>query len=353
MAAASGTIGATHTIVGWAGYGGNAADAIKITEAVGGVRTFTVGGVSIGTYTPSGTQHIEIIVSKFAAGVYESSWASGDRIWVTVLIDKVITYNVQITATANGAPNYGVPILGETAGIGGAATIDIDHMAWGYTDRANPIGKIAVGQWAWRLGVTPPTGYDEGAKSTGADGAAVVDETPPGGTGTTDGDYYDFVDDGSTVDNQVNALAQNILSAGDVLYAVGLKAWARTATSSKLTAIGGQLHDGTTASPIAGSTLTGPTSYAETIFGNPGQAVWNTAPDSAAFSGKANAYLNGMFAGTYQSNITLNANMRVDALLVETAIVLSGDAISAIADPTLDESLPVAPALMGLSPGII
>lgn len=356
----SGTPGATHTIMQcWGDGTAYSADAIKITEDTSGVWSFIVAGVRLGTYTPSVSTdyHIMFYVTNMKVGTPDKSqWNAGDLLWATVVIDKTVLFNESITATSIGGPGgnpmLGVPVFGESAGIGGSGVFKVSHFLSFYSDRANPLGKVTAAQWTWRLGVTPPTGYDDATKSTGTDGAAVVDEVPPGGSGTTDGDYYDLTN-GASETQQVNALAQNILSAGDVLYAVINKVWERTATTGKISGIGAALHDGTNFAQKGGAALTGPTSYAETTFGNAGCAIWSTAPDAALWSAKANAYLNGCYAGTYAPGTNSSANNRMDAIIIETAIVKSGDAISALADPVTTQVFVGEPTLMGTSAAII
>ncbi len=355
----SGTAGADHKILGWEGLGGNAADCIKITESTAGVWSFYVAGVFVGTYTPANSTdyHIAIWCTGRGAGgtSYLSAWDTGWQVWVTVLIDKVVIFNQEIIATGPGNPRYGVPIFGEGAALGGAnsAVFKVSHYGGGYSDRANPIGKITAAQWTLRLGQTPPAGYDDGtSKTPSADAAADVDETPPAGSGTTDVDYFDLTNNGTPAE-QLCALAQNILAAGDVLYAVASKVWERTATSGKVAGVGTMLYDGTNRANIGLDAQTGPTSYAEDLAGDAGIAIWNNAPDGAAWSGKANAYLNGCWAGCYVSTLNTSANNRIDAQVIETAVVKSGDAISALADPTALVLATPSPALMGLAAGII
>lgn len=327
----SGTIDASHKIVSAARFTGDDPDQMTMREETDGKLTFVIAGQTVGTYTPTGEHHIIMLASR--ASDNNAAWAGDDAVWATVIVDKTVIINTTVLATRDGSPQRGAPVFGESAAIGASAnSFIVKQFAQFYTDRSNPIGKITVGQWTWRLGITPPVNNDQGTKSTGTDGAALIDEVPPGGSGTTDGDYYD-VNNAATAQWQVNALAQNILSAGDVLYAVIVKPWERTATTDKLAGIGAALHDGTNRVGIGGNALTGPTSYAETIFGNEGCAIWNTAPDATAWSGKANAYLNGCFAGTEAPGTNTSANNRVDAIIVETGIVLSADTISALSDP--------------------
>lgn len=318
------------------------ADAFKLTESTGRIWTVRVCGVDTATYTPadSSRHHVLVYITKVASGVYSSATiAISDTLWVCVLVDKSVIYNDAITARAAGGA-YNLQ-FGSSTSDANAPTWTLSDVYMGFSDRSNPIGKVTVAEWGLTAGVTPPTGNDQSTKSTGTDAAVLVDERPPAGSGTTDVDWYQLIDDGTHL-SQMCALNDTVLSAGDALYAVKLMLWQRQNTSSKISGIAGQMHDGTTRRRNGGNGLaTGPTSYAEQLSngndagaaGGANSDIYNHAPDGNLWDGKANAYLDGCFAGAYMNGATANASIFVDALVVETAVVLSGDSISAIADP--------------------
>lgn len=315
--------------------------AFQLTEDTSRVWTFKVAGTSIpGSYTPpdSNRHHVLIYITKVSGGSYLSTWSPSDTLWVTILVDKSIQFNDAVTASTSNAVGVKCPTFGQTATDANSPTFTVKNVAFGYSDRSNPIGKVTCKEWGFSLGVAPPAGHDQSVKSTGTDAAALVDERPPGGSGTTDVDWYQLIDDGTHL-SQHSALTNTLLAAGDAMYGAVLKQWSRQNTSSKLSGAAGQMHDGTTNKRNGGNALvTGPTSYAEVLFASDGGGgsqddLYFLAPDGNAWGGKTNTYLDGCFAGCYMNGASANASIFIDALLVEVAVVLSGDSISAIADP--------------------
>lgn len=317
----------------------------ELIEDTSRVWTFRISGTLIpGSYTPpdGNRHHVQIWVTKVSGGSYLSTWSASDTLWVTIKIDGTIQFNDVITASGPIA-SVGSPIFGQSSAVGNSPSFTFANVSGGYSDRAAPLGKVTVKEWTFTTGAGTPAGHDQSTKSTGTDAAALVDERPPAGSGTTDVDWYQLIDDGTHL-SQHSALANTLLAAGDLMYGAALKIWMRQNTSGKLTGAAAQMHDGTNNSRSgANALISGQTSYAEDLFTNDGgvtnggggsqDALFFAAPDAAAWSGKNNTYLDGCYAGAYMNGATANASVFIDAIVVEAAIVLSADAASALSDP--------------------
>jgi hypothetical protein len=311
---------------------------------------FTVAGTAIpGEYDPGddNLHHVMIWVTMVDGPTYADGWIASNTLWVTILVDKTVWFNQAITAAAGSSSQaFGIegtiPLFGDSVTDANGSTFDVDDVFVCYSDRANPIGKVTVDYWRFTLGQAPPAGFDQSVKSAGADAAALVDERPPAGSGTTDADYYQLIDDGTHLKQQSRLDTSPILVAGDVPYMVQVRIWDRQNTSSKTSGIVAEMHDGTNARRNGGNVLiNGPSSYAENLQSGEGgtdggasqSARFNVAPDGNPWSAKDNTYLTGCYAGCRMNGVTANASILVDAIVCEIAIVKNGDAIAALPDP--------------------
>lgn len=402
----TGTVGTAHWIFSRNSAAAGTADLLGIKEKTDRDLEFYLDSTLMLTWTPSAEHHIYIILMKSGGG---ASLAAGEEAWLTVLIDKTVVLNIRHTMSAALNPTNGPPYFGEQSAISGSSSLvwNIGHYNAGFTDWDDPIGKITDTEWALTLAGSPV--WNQSTKSTGTDAAALVDERPPAGSGTTDSDYYKQIPNTTGI-YQTMPLADNLLGAGDTLLAVNVKVWDRAAATGKnatprvvlletaATALindidgitsgetsitydnaGGQrpvnygyiriddassggeemwvtadsgtvltvtrAQNGTTAAShannetirwfahLALTTLSGITSYAEHVA-SAGVNIFDKAPDNTVLSGKANAYLNTLEVGVGLLRSSDNtADLRVDAVLVEAAIVLSGDDIAALDDP--------------------
>lgn len=332
------SIGANHKIVHTnadAGGAGSETD-FQILEKTTGDWDIYVAGAVRYTHTPTQgvAYHIEMICGLASAAATGYSWANGASVVAVVIIDGVVVYNAVVTAATGGSPLFNngaapteVLTFGESAGIGGTAVFRVDSISMGFTDLWRPIGQVAVFEWALSLGVTPPTGYDQAFKSTGTDAAALIDERPPNGSGVIDSDYYDIVEGGSQV-KQVSALADTLLSAGDVLYAVRHLQWSRSYVGTKVFSFLMILHDGTNVAGLSDVLATSPSNYIEEVLRSPGTnaVIHHTAPDARPWWEKANGYLDGMFIGNdVDPASAADSGGKVSTIIAESAVILSGN----------------------------
>jgi len=286
------------------------------------------------TWTPSAEHHIYITIYNATIGA-GGTLAIGEEAWLTIWIDKTLVLNVRHTMSMALNPANGVPFFGETSAISGSSSLvwNIGNYVAGYTDRDDLLGKVTAKNWGWTTGGTPYTGYNESNKSTGTDAAALIDEIPPNGSGTTDSDYYDVLD-ATSKRNQTSDLADSLLAAGDVAYGLIQKVWDRDVSASKVANSSAIIHDGTNVIAQGMVSYSGITSYAEHTLSGFSPIIWDTAPDGAEWSAKTNTYLDGLEAGVRSDTSSdTNATIRVSTIVMEAAIVLSGDTISNPDDP--------------------
>ena len=311
----------------------------KIVHTTAGTWQFYVGGVLMYTHTPSGTHHVYFIFGKDGGwdATVARSWIVGDTVRCVVLIDKVQKFNGTATAT-EAATNLhnGAPSFGQSTTVSGGGTFTVSGIVYGQTTITAPVGKLTVAEWAMVAnsgsggdsGGVPYTGYDSGQKSSGTDAKALVDERPPNGSGTTDSDYVNLINNGTNL-KQLVALTDTLLSAGDVLWAYHLYIWDRASGAAKTNSTYALHHDGTNVIQDALAILSSPTSY---DYHGPGGSQPNiriNAPDSNPLTGKANAYLDGIQVGMeMNTGSTANAVLVFDMCLVEIAKVASGDGVT-------------------------
>ena len=274
----------------------------------------------------------------------DATVANGNSTPFTVVLDSTVEINV--TATNNTGSTIdisnGAGTWGESSGIASSTVvISVWDAFAGFTDRDDPVGHLTKTHWPLSTGVTPPTGYDEGTKSSGTDAAALVDERPPNGTGTTDSDEFTLID-GTGTRLQAVALGNSLLAAGDILMGLQVILWDRGTSQSKVVSSKCGFHDGTTYTPASdegedqGSlvSLTGITSYAEHLAGGNEGIFATLAPDGAQLSAKGNTYLDGMFCVVEAlGSSDNNASLRVSTVIVEALIEASGDGLDALDDP--------------------
>ena len=339
------SIGAQHILfqTGTDGAGAGTTTDLAAIEKTDGNWDIYLCGVLVYTYTPTQNvfAHIELIAGTATPNANGHNWDNGDSCLATVLIDKVIVYNAVITAVGQGTPLNGGPSpdnwaieFGQSAGIGGSAVYEVSHIVMGFTDRYATIGKVSVNEWTLSLGVTPPTGYDDGNITPVAetDAAAVINERPPLNSGSAETtDFYDLVNNGTDLE-QVSALSNSLLAAGDVLYALRLLQWSRSYSGTKIFQFKSILHDGTNVAGVTCNAIASPSSYAEEKDSGSLEVLFHlTAPDGAPWTGKANSYLDSMHVGAQVAGLSAaDSGGRVDAIIVEAARELSGDAIESL-----------------------
>lgn len=256
---------------------------------------------------------------------------STDHQSFTVLKDRTVEINVSVTFTGGGAEWVGENFGSDTKVTGNTMLFFLCHIVHGRTTRDDPIGQMTVKEWALTTPGAPA--FDEGTKSSGSDAAPLVDERPPAGDGETDVDDY-FVKDAASNRDQTVEVVNTLLATGDKLVAYVLWIWDRSHALTKIINSKAMFYDGTTLQTELLVSLSGVTSYAtHDQSGNicPGDLE---APDGNDLQGKANSYLDNMEFGTRaETSSDADAVLRVATLVVEAGIVLSGETISALADP--------------------
>lgn len=330
----SATPGATH-----AAFRAQGTDVCSVRMDTSGNWLFYVGGVLAYTYTPTGTHHVYLIYGKDGgwAQTVARSWAVSDTVRLVVIIDKVVKYNGTQTATeaATNLQNSALT-FGQSTTVSGGSTYTLSAIHHGQTTLTNPIGKLTSAEWTMVAnsgsggdsGGVPYTGYDSSVKSTGTDAKALVDERPPAGSGTTDADEYQLTNNGTNL-KQLVALADTLLSAGDVLYAYHINIWDRAVGSAKSNSTYLLMHDGTNVVQDVLAVLAAPTSYAYHARNAGGNTIYTTAPDGAVLTGKTNTYLDTIQVGLeMNTGSTANAVLKCDCMVIEIAKVASGDDIT-------------------------
>lgn len=290
-----------------------------------GELTIIYGGQTVGTIpvSPDTDYHLMVFMPPTA------SVSASCR--VIALLDKTVVLDETVTASQSVNRTNNAPTFGEAALIT-SSTVKWYVGGWhgGFTDLDDPIGKLTTREWSLHLGQTPF--YNEGTKSTGTDAAALVDERPPNGSGTTDSDYFHIIDAANAEDQSVE-LVNTLLGSGEVVHAIKTQIWDRGFVSGKAANVDHLYLDTTNTVKTALVSFVTATSYAEHTRPSGAPVLVSTAPDGAQLRAKDNTYLDLVEVGaSMNAGSDVNAAVRVSTLLVEVAIVADGD------DVTLEEA---------------